>query len=196
MNEPFFKLVLQGKELPSAFDRYKIQWEVDHEGKTLAEYIGVTEYDIHDLLEVRHSFEFIFLRCIHRKHSLDRVFPGIYVQFIAEYDDMRPHFEYGWIDSFDEKKQSARLQCDDTCSGNRSLEINIRDILQILPTKERPNIFFKAMLCKECKDCSHESGEFIEECPFFSLFSSIKRNRIQSRQTVGKFLGYGKTEDC
>lgn len=187
MSEPLLKLVLTGKESPNAFSRYKAHWLADNEGKTLAEYLGVAEDDLEDL-ENQHSFSFIVCRTFYRKHLLDRVFPGVYVQFIVEYDLQAPHREYGWVDAFDKEKKTVDIQCDDSYYGNRSMTINIRDIVQVLPTKERPNIFFKAMLCKECKNCSKDSGEFIEECPFYGLFSKIKENRLGSKDIIGKIV--------
>lgn len=190
MRESLLRLVLQGRESPSAFSRYRIQWEVDPEGKTLAEYMGITETELTELQEGVHSFEFIACRYFHRKHLLERVFPGAYLQFIAEYEEFPPHLEYGWADRFDAEKRRVEIQCDDSYCGNRSLEIGLEDIVRLLPTKERPNVFFKAMLCRECRDCSRESGEFVENCPFHSLFLDIKCNRLQGRTIIGRHLGH------
>lgn len=189
----FLELVITGKEKPEAFSRYFIQWEIDHEGKTAAEFFGVTEKELHSVRNGEHSFRFVAFRYLKRKHLLKRVFPGAYVQFAVEYDLGQPHLEYGWVDRFDFQNNQVAIQCDDSYFGNRLIEIEIEDILRLLPTKERPNIFFKAMLCQDCKDCPHDSGEFVPECAFYNLFSDIKCNRQESRKVIGKHLGYENT---
>lgn len=187
MNETLLNLVLTGKESANAYPSYVEQWDIDNQGKTLADYLGVSEEDIEDLNN-HHSFAFIAYRIYHRKHLLDKIYPGTYVQFVVEYDDQIPHKEYAWVDSFNKEDKTVDVQCDDSFYGNRSLTINLRDIIQVLPTKERPNIFFKAMLCKDCKNCSKESGEFIEDCAFYSLFTKIKQNRLNSRDLIGEIV--------
>ena len=187
MTEPLLKLVLLGKESPSAFQRYKMLWEVNNEGKTLAEYLGVSESDLEDLNN-NHSFRFVAFRTFYRKHLLERVFSGAYVQFVSECEYQQPRLEYGWVDFFNRENKTVDVHCDDNYQGNRALTINLRDIVQLLPTKERPNIFFKAMLCQECKDCSKDSGEFIEDCPFFGLFTAIKENRLGGREIIRRIV--------
>ena len=189
----FLELVITGKETPEAFYRYFMQWEIDHEGKTAEEFFGIKENELQNIRSGVHSFRFIAFRYLKRKHLLKRVFPGTYVQFVIEYDLGQPHIEYGWVDQFDTQSNKVAIQCDDSYFGNRSIEIELEDILRVLPTKERPNIFFKAMLCQDCKDCSHDSGEFMKDCAFYCLFSDIKCNRQESRKVIGKHLGYENT---
>lgn len=198
MGKTLFEKVVRGEETPKSFERYVLQWKMDNEGKTLSEFIGIPEEELKGIQEGVHTFLFYVIRRIRRKQLLDTVFPGCYVQFAIEYPEMNAHLEYGWVDLFEEKTKAVHIQCDDNFYGRRVVEINIKDITQILPIKERPNVFYKAMLCKECTKCENESGEFVLDCPFYELFKTLKQNRIQSRDTIGKYLGYekssGKTE--
>ena len=198
MDKTLFEKVVRGEESPNAFERYVTIWEEDNEGKTLSEYIGIPEDEIEEIKKGNHTFLFFVLRKVRRKQLLEVVFPGCYVQFAIEYPEMRAHLEYGWVDVFDEKNKEVHIQCDDNFYGTRVVVIKIEDITQILPTKERPNVFYKAMLCGDCKKCENNYGEFIKDCPFYELFKTLKQNRLQSRDTIGKYLGYekssGKTE--
>lgn len=189
--ETFLELVLSGAARPEMFNHRKIEWEVNPEGQTLAENMGIKEHELEMVLNGSHSFLFIAYRLIHKKHNLDFVLPGAYVQFAVEYSNFPSHIEYGWVDKFNSETKRVELQCDDNNEGKRSIEIDLEDITQLLPLKERPNIYYKAMLCKNCKDCNRESGEFIENCSFYPLFSEMKENRVKSNQIIGRFLGYG-----
>lgn len=188
----FLELVASGKEEPESFPRYWMQFEIDPEGKTAEEYFGVTEEELSSVRNGEHSFRFIALRYIKRKHLLRNVFPGTYVQFIVEYEPGCVRPEYGWVDAFDKKTRIVTIQCDDSNFGNRAIDISLEDVIRVLPSKERPNIFFKAMLCQDCRNCPHESSEFSEGCPFFQLFLDIRENRRGNMKVLNQHLGFNK----
>lgn len=191
MNESLFELVIKGKESPDSYEKYLELWKSSDKKKSLSEYLGVSENDVKDLEDGR-SFRFIVFRAIHKKHNLDKIFPGAYIQFVNEYGLSDPILEYGWVDKFEKETKTVSIQCDDAYYGNRAVSIKLNDILQILPMKERPNIFYKAMLCKGCNICSHEVSDFTENCPFYDLFTSIKQNRLDSKSRIKEYLNLKK----
>lgn len=184
----FLELVASGKEPPEAFQSYWMRYEIDPEGRSAPEYFGITEQELRDVRGGARSFRFIALRYLKRRHLLTKVLPGTYVQFITEHESAGPCLEYGWVDRFIGEKGVAVIQCDDCYFGNRSVEIGIEDVLRILPSKERPNVFYKSMLCGECRDCSRHSGEFVSSCPFYGLFKDMKRNRQNTRKVIREHI--------
>lgn len=116
--------------------------------------------------------------------SIFKLWPGCYVKFAFQYDLGEPHFEFGWVDVVDTRAGLARIQCDDNYQGNRALTVKIVDIMEILPYKERPLVYYKTMVCGDCSKCRKEENSFPTDCPQFNFFNAILNKQIGD----GKFM--------
>lgn len=128
---------------------------------------------------------YVFKRKMPR--SIYRLWPGCYVKFAFQYDLAEPHYEYGWVDVVDGRVGMVRIQCDDTYQGNRALTVRIIDVMEILPYKERPLVYYKSMICGDCALCKREENSFPENCPQFCFFNAILNKQIADNQFLSLY---------
>ena len=146
--------------------------------KPIWERVGLSEDEYYDLTHKLRDLDFYVFKRKY-KRDIQKLWVGCYVKFIyqMEPDTSKPHFEWGWVDVLDVKHELARLQCDDTFQGNRAVTVRTADIVEVLPLKERPLVFYKTMICGECKKCDEESDGFPRNCPKFNFFNAIKNKQ-------------------
>lgn len=147
--------------------------------------LGLQEEQYQDLINKKRTMTFFIFKK-QQKRLIDKLWTGCYVKFVYENDCARnPHFQRGWIDVIDNKTKLCKIQCDDSFNGMRALILNISDIIQILPYKERPLIYYKTMICGDCNDCDRASNEINQEsCPHFYFFNAI----ISKQQMDNTFI--------
>lgn len=159
-----------------------------HPDKPVWEGAGLLEAEYYDLTHGLRDLNFYVFKRKH-KRDIQKLWAGCYVKFLyqMEPDTSKPHFEWGWIDVIDEKYGLARLQCDDSFQGNRAVTVRTMDIMEVLPLKERPLIYYKVMLCGECKKCSIEDNAFPSDCPKFNFFNAILNKQNRDREFILKY---------
>ena len=135
--------------------------------------LGLLPEEYEDLDKGMRSMEFYVFK---RKHvrSIFRIWPGCYVKYLYEYDAHEPHFERGWVDVVNNERGFCKIQCDDAFNGNRAVVVRTIDVMDILPFKERPLVFYKTMLCGECNGCDRTANEEPPaDCPRYGLFNAL-----------------------
>ena len=143
--------------------------------------LGLLPEEYKDYSDGIRNLEFyIFKRKI--KKTINKIWPGCYVQFAFQYDLGQPHIERGWVDVIDTKLGLVRIQCDDNMQGNRALTVRVVDIVEILPLKERYLVYYKTMVCGDCNKCNHENNDFPKECPNFNFFNALMNKQRSDRQ--------------
>ena len=137
------------------------------------ELLGLLKEEYDDLEKKIRSMNFyIFKRKFRR--SIFHLWGGCYVKFLMEIDLDNPHVEYGWVDIVSNEQGFCKIQCDDSYNGGRAVTIRIIDVIEILPFKERPLVYFKTMICGDCNDCDRLSNkEPPYTCKHFSFFNII-----------------------
>ena len=106
--------------------------------------------------------------------SIFQLWGGCYVRYLFEYDGHEPHFEAGWVDAVSNSKGFCKIQCDDSYCGNRAVTVRTIDVMEILPHKERPLVYYKTMICGQCNKCDHSSNEEPNiECPHYNFMNAM-----------------------
>lgn len=155
--------------------KYWKQWLQNHKDKTTPpnELLGLLPEEYDDLINELRSFDFYVLKRKEEKY-IKQLWAGCYIKFAYESDLHNPHFEYGWVDLVSNEHGFCKVQCDDSYNGNRAITIRIIDVIQILPFKERPLIYYKTMLCGDCNDCDRMSIELPPEtCKLYQFYNAI-----------------------
>lgn len=137
------------------------------------ELLGLLPEEYDDLDKGIRSFEFYAFKKKHTR-SIFNLWTGCYVGYLFEYDGNEPHFEAGWVDLVSTSQGLCKIQCDDTYNGNRAVTVRIIDVMEILPHKERPLVYYKTMMCGQCNKCDHSSNEEPKiDCPHYDFMSAI-----------------------
>jgi hypothetical protein len=80
----------------------------------------------------------------------------------------------GWVDKVESSERYwgwhvVAIQVDDKHSGNRAVNIRKRDVLEILPFKIRPLVYYRRVLCTTCIVVRSTCGEAIwKGCPYIT----------------------------
>lgn len=137
------------------------------------ELLGLLPEEYEDLKNEIRSFKFyVFKKGFTR--SIFHLWGGCYVRYLFETDTSEPHFEVGWIDAVSNEQGFCKIQCDDCYNGNRALTIRTIDVMEILPHKERPLVYYKTMMCGQCNKCDHSSNDEPKiDCPHYEFMNAI-----------------------
>lgn len=147
--------------------------ETRKDGDKENELLGLLPEEYEDLRNDVRSMEFyVFKRRFTR--SIFNLWGGCYVRYLFEYDGHEPHFEVGWIDAVSNSQGFCKIQCDDCYHGNRAVTIRTIDVMEILPHKERPLVYYKTMMCGQCNKCDHSSNDEPKtDCPHYDFMNAI-----------------------
>ena len=166
-------------------------WIEDYPEKEVPDHekLGLLKEEYEELKNKLRSMDFyIFKRKFNR--SIYNLWGGCYIKFAFEIDLHEPHIEFGWVDVVSNEQGFCKIQCDDNYFGCRALTIRIIDVLEILPYKERPLIYFKTMNCGQCNLCDRASNELPPiNCPHYSLFSSIVNKQQLDNEYIKAYQG-------
>lgn len=147
--------------------------ETRKEGDKENELLGLLPEEYEDLKNGVRGMGFYVFKRKHRR-SICNLWVGCYVGYLFEYEGSDPHFERGWIDAVSNTQGFCKIQCDDCYNGGRAVTVRTIDVMEILPHKERPLIYYKTMLCGQCNKCDHSSNDEPRmDCPHFELFNAI-----------------------
>ena len=137
------------------------------------ELLGLLPEEYEDLSKEVRSFQFyVFKRSFTR--SIFNLWGGCYVKYLFEYNGCEPHVECGWVDAVSNTQGFCKIQCDDDFQGGRAVTVRIIDVMEVLPHKERPLIYYKTMLCGQCNKCDHSSNEEPKiDCPHYEFMNAI-----------------------
>ncbi|MBR4315933.1 MAG: hypothetical protein IKP65_03050 [Alphaproteobacteria bacterium] len=152
------------------------KWLNENPDKTTSpnELLGLNEQEYEDLNKKIRSMNFYILKRSFKRNINENLWAGCYVKFLMEMDLMNPHVEYGWVDIVSNEQGFCKIQCDDSYNGCRALTIRIIDVLEVLPFKERPLVYFKTMICGDCNDCDRTANKEVPiSCKYYSFFNSI-----------------------
>lgn len=177
--------------------------ETKKEGDKENELLGLLPEEYEDLKNgVRSMGFYVFKRRFPR--SIHQLWCGCYVRYLFEYDGMEPHFEVGWVDAVSNSQGFCKIQCDDCYNGNRALTIRIIDVIDILPHKERPLVYYKTMMCGQCDKCDHSSNDEPKtDCPHYEFMNAILHKQRGDTEFVKLYdkvsgnaarMGVGKDE--
>ena len=156
------------------------------------ELLGINNIEYEDLLNGVHSMEFFLLKRELQK-PVKNLWAGCYVKFAFEIDAFEPHFEFGWVDVVNNEKGFCKVQCDDNFFGARAITLRIMDVLEILPFKERPLLYYKTMICNDCNDCDRSSNELPpENCKYFEFFNAILNKQLADLQFLRLYQNVNK----
>lgn len=171
------------------------------EGDKDNELLGLLPEEYEDLSKGIRSFGFyVFKRGFSR--SIHNLWGGCYVKYLFEYDGHEPHFEYGWVDAVSNQQGFCKIQCDDDFNGGRAITVRIIDVMEILPHKERPLIYYKTMMCGQCSKCDHSSNEEPKiDCPHYEFMSAILNKQKGDEQFIKLYMNVsapckGDCEGC
>ena len=137
------------------------------------ELLGLLPEEYDDLKNgVRSMGFYVFKRRFPR--SIFQLWGGCYVRYLFEYDGHEPHFEVGWVDSVSNAQGFCKIQCDDCYNGGRAVTVRTIDVMEILPHKERPLIYYKTMMCGQCNKCDHSSNDEPKiDCPHYQFMNAV-----------------------
>ena len=151
--------------------------------------LGILKEEYEDLCNGIHSFDFYLFKRKYPRH-VKNVWGGCYVKYAFEIDAQEPHFEFGWVDVVNNEQGFCKVQCDDSFFGTRALTLRIIDIMEILPYKERPLVYYKTMVCNECNDCDRMANEFPpESCKLYDFFNAILNKQKADNQFIKLYNG-------
>lgn len=171
-------MCISGKENPEGWPGW-LREHSGEEGKRDDELLGLLPYEFADLSAGMRTMRFYVFKRKTPK-SVFNVFPGAYVKFAFETDSSDPHFEQGWVDIVSPDKCLCRIQVDDggEYNGLRAVSLRITDVVEILPSKERPLVYYKSMICGKCNDCDRlANAEVPASCPHRDKFSIILKKQ-------------------
>ncbi len=156
-----------------------------------ADLLGLTPGEYEDLNgELRSMKFFVVKHTDYPDGGMNRIWGGCYVRYLFETDPNDPRYEAGWVDAVNNEHGFARIQCDDQYDGVRAVTVRVNDILEIMPNKERPLIYYKTMMCGDCNKCDHSSNLPVPEGCHLKVFFDA----ILGKQSVDKdFLQYYTT---
>lgn len=146
--------------------------------------LGLLEQEYEDLKGGVRSFAFYIMKR-NTARSIFNLWPGCYVKYLYEYDKHEPHFEYGWVDVSSNDRGFCKIQCDDDFHGARAVVVRVIDVMEILPYKERPLVYYKTMICGKCNKCDRSSNETPPvSCPFYDFFGAL----LSKQKGDGEFI--------
>lgn len=153
------------------------------------ELIGIEKEQYDDLFDNVHSIDYYLFKSKFER-NVKNVWGGCYVKYAFEIDAQEPHFEFGWVDVVNNEQGFCKIQCDDSFFGTRALTLRIYDIIEILPYKERPLIYYKTMVCNECNDCDRMANELPpESCKLYEFFNAILNKQKADNQFIKLYNG-------
>lgn len=137
--------------------------------------LGLTKGEYEDLENGTRSMQFQAMKYRDGRMLGERLWAGCYVKYAFESDCANPHYEYGWVDVVSNQQGVAKIQCDDSFGGGRAVTVRICDVMEVLPMKERPLLYYKTMLCGECNACDRMSDELPPEgCRIAGFIGAVK----------------------
>jgi len=137
--------------------------------------LGLDEAEFQDLGAGIRTMDFYALkRRDYPDGGMRRIWGGCYARYLFESDPHNPEYQAGWVDLVDNEHGFARIQCDDEFDGARAVTVRVGDIVEILPNKERPLVYYKTMACGECNKCDHSSNAPVPEgCHLKVFFDAV-----------------------
>lgn len=177
------------------------KWLEENKKDEVAPYelLGLLKEEYEDLCNDIHSIDFYIFKRKHVRH-VKNVWGGCYVKYAFEVDAHDPHFEYGWVDVVNNEKGFCKVQCDDSFVGTRALTLRIIDVMEILPYKERPLVYYKTMVCNDCNDCDRMANQLPPEtCKLYGFFNAILNKQQADNEFIklyNKVLNNCKNNNC
>ena len=167
----YIEMCMKGEAEPKGWKEWLEQNR--KEGDKDNELLGLLPEEYEDLSKHVRSFQFyVFKRGFTR--SIFNLWGGCYVKYLFEYNGCEPHAECGWVDAVSNTQGFCKIQCDDDFNGGRAVTVRIIDVMEVLPHKERPLIYYKTMLCGQCNKCDHSSNEEPKiDCPHYEFMNAI-----------------------
>lgn len=178
-------------EKENANPEYWKEWlETNHKDNISPyELIGIAKEEYEDLCNGVHSIDFYLFKSKFPRH-IKNVWGGCYVKYVFEIDKHEPHIEFGWVDVVNNDIGFCKVQCDDSFMGTRALTLRILDVVEILPYKERPLVYYKSMVCNECNSCDRMANELPpESCKLFNFFNAIVNKQQADTQFINLYNG-------
>lgn len=167
----YLEMCVKGCASPENWEK----WLVDcpDNTKPIHERLGLLPEEYDDLSKKLRSMNFYVFKSKHIR-SIFKIWGGCCVKYLYEYDLYEPHFEFGWVDVVNNEQGFCKIQCDDSYNGNRAVTVRTIDVMEILPFKERPLVYYKTMICGQCNGCDRTSNEQPPvECEKYGFFSAI-----------------------
>lgn len=195
MEKDFLTLCVEGVENPQNWERWLSDRGPSDENRK-AELLGLSQEEFDDLNQKMRSMNFYVFKRKNPRSSF-RVFPGAYVRFAFEHELQNPHFEMGWVDLVEPHRGFCRIQVDDEgdFNGSRAITLRIADVMEILPMKERPLVYYKSMVCGKCNDCDRmRNADVPTTCPHFDFMRLVLKKQKADKELIGVYKG-GKLND-
>lgn len=189
----YIEMCLSGMASPGNWEK----WLADTKDDTRpdAEKLGLAKEEHDDLVGKMRSMDFyVKKRGIPR--ALTHLWTGCYVRFLYEYDLKNPHLECGWVDIVNDERGFCKIQCDDGFDGGRAVVVRVGDVMEVLPLKERPLLYYKTMLCGECNGCDRmSSAEPPQDCRIYGLLNAINSKRSGDAKFISLYEGTLREKD-
>jgi len=173
MSESYLQRFIKNEVSAEGWKDFISDLRENHPGTSVLEPMGLLKDELEELEKGKRNLEFFAFKRKSNSRIIVKLWPGCYVKYAMQYDNAEPHFEYGWIDAVEGRIGFARIQCDDTYMGARAVSVRTSDIMEILPYKERPLVYYKTMICGDCNKCQRQTNDFPPNCPQFDFFNAI-----------------------
>lgn len=184
-NKTFIELCEEGNVNPKEWKQWLANNKIEKQDQQNALGLLVQEYT--DLINGTHNMQFFVFKKGLQK-PIKNLWAGCYVKFACETETIPPHFEFGWVDVVNNGQGFCKVQCDDNFFGTRALTLRIMDILQILPFKERPLVYYKTMICDDCNECDRAANDLPpESCKYYEFFNAILNKQISDLQFINLY---------
>ena len=193
MEKTFVSMCQDGEAEPADWRK----WLDMREDKSVPEKdsLGLLDQEYDDLTKNLRSMEFY----VTKKKSvrfITKLWPGCYVRYLFEVNPGQPNWEFGWVDAVDAKQVFCKIQCDDNFNGMRAVTVRIIDVMQVLPYKERPLVYYKTMMCGNCNQCDRSANEKPpQSCPYSNFFNALLAKQIGDQKFISLYLGVHECRD-
>ena len=190
--DDFRSMCLSGRAEPEHWEKWLKDFPED--ARPAYERLGLVKEEYEDLSAGRRTFDFYVMKRRHGR-SIYSLWTGCYVKYLFEPDPHNPRYEYGWVDAVNASTGYCRIQCDDMYHGMRVVLVRIIDVMEILPMKERPLVYYKTMICGDCHGCDRASDrEPPAECPFGAFLSACKSKAEGDAEFLRMYFGVNEKE--
>lgn len=167
----YLEMCKEGSVEPKDWKRWLDETKKD--GDRENELLGLLPEEYEDLKNGVRTMAFYVFKRRHLR-SIHNIWGGCYVRYLFEYEGSEPHFETGWVDAVSNSQGFCKIQCDDEFSGGRAVTVRTIDVMEILPHKERPMVYYKTMVCGQCDKCDHMANEEPRgDCPNYQLMNAL-----------------------
>ena len=189
----FMAMCLAGQAEPEHWEKWLKDFPEDM--RPSDERLGLVRQEYEDLQAGRRSMGFFVMKRRYARRIFN-IWSGCYVKYLFETEQHEPRVEFGWVDAVNPGNGYCRIQCDVSFNGMRTVTIRCMDIVEILPMKERPLVYYKTMVCGDCQKCDRTSGELPPlECPSYAFLSACLDKSESDRAFMRLYEGIDKKEE-